>query len=194
MSFHRFEPGGDLNQDRLCFLDRVIKGLEGIDFSFHLGEPVSREMPKDPKIFMSKEYPGIALGDHIGNMKGMIVASPAFRKLIEAHCTGLQIEYLPFTLMDHKKRPFSSEYCIINVLGTFDCVDTKASDISYTPNGKVSRIRTLVLDGKKVASAPQLFHVDLWPSTYIMGPALSGALRQAKLKNVLLHEVAVSKA
>lgn len=56
----------------------------------------------------------------------MIVASKP-RTLIEKHCPGVAIECLPFTLIDHKKRPYSTGYCIVNPLGGVDCVDVAAS-------------------------------------------------------------------
>jgi hypothetical protein len=189
MPFHVLDPLGDPNDDRLVFLDTVAKGAEGSDYSFRLGLPMKDEWPKNAKIFMSKEYKGVRLASHIGNLGGMIVASKELREAIEKHCPRVEIEYLPFTLMDHRKRPYSDEYCVVNPLGSFDCADKKASVIVYNSNGKVSRVNKLALDARKVAKAPQLFRVDLKPSIYVLGPALSDELRARKLTNVVLREL-----
>lgn len=193
MPFYRFDTLGDPNDERLCFLGDVVKGIEADDYRFRKGKPVAQIYPKNAKLFMSKEYPGVRLTSHLGNMKGMIVASKELRQAIEKHCSGADIEYLPFTLIDHKRRAYSTDYCIVNPIGGFDCVDTKASKITYNTSGKVSFVDELVLDPRKVARAPQLFRVDIYPSLYVMGSALVDELRSAKLTNVVLTEVAVGK-
>jgi hypothetical protein len=190
--FYQFDTGGDLNDDRLCFLGDTVKGMESEDYRFFKGKAVKPVYPSDPRIFLRKKYPGVKLASHVGNMLGMIVASSALRQLIEKHCADVEIEYLPFTLIDHKKRPYSTDYCIVNPLGGLDCVDLKASKITYNSTGKVSFIDELVLDQRKVARAPQLFRVDLRPSMYILGQALADEIRAAKLTNILLTEIRVS--
>lgn len=136
MRFFLFDTGGDLNDERLCFLGNTVKGLEAEDYRFGYGESVAPIYPKNPTIRMSARYPGERLPAQIGNIAGMIVASKALRQAIERHCPGVEIEYLPFTLIDHKRRPCSTDYCIVNPVGGLDCVDTKASRITYSPSGK----------------------------------------------------------
>lgn len=191
MVFFQLDTLGDPNDERLCFLGDTVKGIESDAYRFRKGKPVKPIYPKDAKMFMSKEYPGVRLSAHLGNTKGMIVASKELRQAIEKHCLGVAVEYLPFTLIDHKKRPYSTDYCIVNPLGGLDCVDTKASKITYTSTGKVTFIDKLVLDPRKVAKAPQLFRVDLEPSMYILGQALVDEIRSAKLTNLVLTEIAV---
>jgi hypothetical protein len=190
--FYQFDTGGDLNDERLCFLGNTVKGIEAEDYRFGNGEPAIPIYPRNAKVFMSREYPGERLAAQIGNISAMIVASSALRRVIEKHCADVEIEYLPFTLIDHKKRPHSTDYCIVNPLGGLDCVDLKASKITYSSTGDVLFIDELVLDQRKVAGAPQLFRVDLRPSMYILGQALADAIRAAKLTNILLTEIRVS--
>lgn len=191
MAFHLLDVMGDPNDERLCFLGDTVKGMESEDYRFILGEAVTPVYPKNPRIFMSKKYPGVKLCSYIGNSLSMIVASKELRQAIEKRCAGVDIEYLPVTLVDHKKRPYSSDYCIVNPVGGVDCVDPKASHIKRDSAGEVLHIDKLVLDPRKVAKAPQLFRVDLAPSMYILGQALVDDIRAAKLTNVVLTEVAV---
>ncbi len=192
MPLHSFITLGDPNDERVVFLDAVAKGAEGKDYVFRHGRPMKDAWPKKAKIFMSKEYKGVRLTSHLGNMKGMIVASKELREIIERHCPGLAAEYLPFTLMDHRKRPYSDDYCVVNPLGTLDCVDRAKSDIDFDDTGKnVLMVRKLVLDPAKIAGAPQLFRVDLQPDVYVVGAALSDELKARKLTNVILTPLAV---
>jgi hypothetical protein len=148
--------------------------------------------PEDAKLYMERHNRGVRLCSFLGNTKGMILASGELRRVIEDHCPGIRIEYLPFTVIDHRKRPYSSDYCIVNPLGSFDAADVKASELETNAQGKVLRIERLVLDGRKIAKAPQLFRLDLRPSIYVVGPALGAELRAQKLTNLVLEELQVT--
>lgn len=189
MPFCRLHEIGDADDARLCFFSSVPKGMEAVDYRLRFGDEVSSAYPQDAKLHMERRYPGVRLASYIGNTKGMILVSPELREVIEKHCAGASFEYLPVTIMDHKKRPHSSDYTIVNPVGVFDCVDAKASEIAYTSNGKVARIHKLVLSGKKLAAAPQLFRVDLWPPMYILGPSLVDEIRAGGFTNVVLDEL-----
>ncbi len=191
MPFHVLNTLGDPNDERLVFLDTVAKGAEGDDYRFRVGEAMGDDWPKNARIFMSKEYKGVRLTSHLGNMKGMIVASKELREAIEKHCPGVDIEYLPFTLMDHKKRPYSDAYCVVNPLVILDALDRKKSDIEIE-DGEVIQVNKLTLSAKKVAKAPQLFRIDLDPATYVVGPALADELRARKLTNLVLEALEVA--
>lgn len=191
MPFSFIQQLGDLDDPRLCLFDTVPKGVEGQAYCFGLGKPV-QNYPRDAKLYMTRENPGIKLSDFIGNTRGMLVASSAFRRLIEKHCAGADIQYLPITIIDHKKRPYSKDYCIVNPVGTYDCADLKASDLERVSNGEVAHVNKLVLSRKKAEKVPQLFRFDLYPQLYIFGPALTDDILTNKLSNVVLYEVEVA--
>jgi hypothetical protein len=192
MTYDQLETLGDENDDRLCFFDSVPKGLERYDFRLRHGEPVKDVYPDDAKLYMERHYRGVRLCSFLGNTKGMILASSELRQAIEKHCPGAPIEFLPFTLIDHRKRPYSTDYCIVNPLGSFDAADEKASEIERNDRGKILHIARLVLDGEKVAQASQLFRLDIDSSIYVVGPALGEEIRARKLTNVLLEPLQVT--
>jgi hypothetical protein len=191
MGVFTFPTLGDTNDERLCFVSTVPREIERYDFRLRFGERLADVYPKDAKIFLSKEYPGVKLVSQIGNTKGMIAAAPEMVEAIRKHCEGVAIEYLPFTIIDHRKRVLSDAYAIVNPLGTFDAVNESKSNIQLNARGKVVRIHHLVLDAKKLEKAPALFRLDKGPSVYVVSQALADEFRKRQLTNVLLEEMEV---
>lgn len=187
MPFYELKQVGDGNDQRLCFFDSVPKGFGQYSHYLGYGTAAASKYPEDAKLYMEKKYPGVRLTSFIGNTSGMLLVSPELRQMIEKHCAPEMVEYLPVTIVDHKKRPYSSDYTIVNPLGTYDCVDKAASKIDYMPDGRVILVHKLVLSERKLKKAPQLFRPDLWAPTYILGPELVADIRAAKLTNVLLR-------
>ncbi|WP_240359410.1 imm11 family protein [Pyxidicoccus trucidator] len=193
MRFRLLETMGDANDRDLCFLTRFVEGIEGKSHFTNLGKPLSPFYPKDARIQMSPEHPGIKLSALIGNERSMLIASSGLKDAIQKHCTN-EIEYLPFTLYDHRKRAYSEDYFIINPIGTFDCLDLKASDISWSTKNpkKILRVDEHVLDRAKMQDAPQLFRVDGDPSEYVLGRELAREIYDRKLTNILWTELRFS--
>lgn len=193
MRFRLLDTMGNANNLDLCFLTRFVEGIEGKSYCTHLGERLSPFYPKDARIAMSPEHPGIKLSALLGNRLSMLIVSSAFKEAIQKHCTN-EIEYLPFTLYDHRNRPYSEDYFIINPIGTFDCLDLEQSDISWSTKSpkKILRIREYVLDRAKMQNAPQLFRVDGYPSTYVLGRELAREMYDRKLTNIRWTELRFS--
>lgn len=190
MRFRLLETMGNANNRDLCFLTRFVESIEAKSWCTHHGERLSPFYPEDARILMSPEHPGIKLSALLGNERSMLIASPGLKEAIQKHCKN-EIEYLPFTLYDHRKRVFSEDYSIINPIGTFDCLDLKASDIAWSQKepDRVLRIREYVLDRAKMQAAPQLFRIDKNPSVYVIGRELAREIYDRKLTNILWTEL-----
>lgn len=187
MRFWLLETLGDANDEDLCFLGDFFKGIEGTSWRVHRGEPLAPIYPKDAKLFMSREYKGMKLCSLIGNERSMLLVSSEFKDLIEKHCKGSEIEILPFTLYDHRKRVHSKDYFLINPIGTFDCLDFKESDIAWDDDepGEVLRIQEHVVDKKKAKKAPQLFRFHKDSNTYVIGLKLAEDMYEHDLTNIV---------
>ncbi|ATB51307.1 imm11 family protein [Corallococcus macrosporus] len=193
MRFRLLETMGNANNRDLCFLTQFVEGIEGKSYATHLGERLGSIYPKDARLPMSPEHPGIKLSALIGNGRSMLIVSSAFKEAIQKHCTN-EIEYLPVTIYDHRNRPYSDDYTIINPIGTFDCLDLEASDIGWSTKApkKILRVREYVLDRAKMQRAPQLFRVEGDPAEYVIGRELARELYDRKLTNVHWTELRFS--
>lgn len=186
MSFRMLDTMGDINNLDLCFLDSFVAGIGTASWRVGKGEPLRPVYPNDARIYMDSANPGIKLSSLLGNSQLMLIASSDFKAAIEKHCQGVEIEYLPFTLYDHRKRVYSQDYFIINPIGTVDCLDLKESSIVWDDEKQDSiiRIREHVLDRKKVKDAPQLFRIGRSPYTYAVGLELAREMQGRKLTNI----------
>jgi hypothetical protein len=190
MRFYMIDGLGDPNDEDRCVLFNSVEGIGLGDVGLHTGEPVWPRYPKDARIYMSKESPGIKLSSVLGNVKNFLIVSRDFKEAVEKLC-GDKVEYLPFTLYDHRKRVHSRDYFILNPLGTFDCLDLKKSDIQWgkAEPDKVIRVREPVLDRAKMKDAPQLFRVAQEPTTYVVGVELAREIYDRDFTNVIWTEL-----
>ncbi|QDE98869.1 hypothetical protein BHS05_25220 [Myxococcus xanthus] len=192
MKFFNIETLGDPNDEGLCMLHDVVERTERDSWRYKKGERLHPVYPPDARICMSRESRGIKLSDIIGNTEGMLIVSKALREAIERHCQGVDIEYLPFTLYDHRKRVHSQDYCIINPIGSLDCLDEAASEVRYGSEGSVIDLGELVLDRTKVENAPQLFRVKQRPNKYVVGVELAREIYDQDFTNILWSELRFS--
>jgi hypothetical protein len=185
MRFYLLDTLGDSNDDDLCFIHDTVEGIGLGDVGLLTGEPIAAEYPEDARIYMSKESPGIKLSSVLGNTKNFLMVARDLKEVVEKHC-GDKVEYLPFTLYDHRKRVHSKDYFILNPLGTFDCLDLKKSDIVWGKSDptRISLIEEHVLDRKKMKNAPQLFRVAQSPTDYILGVELATEIHERKFTNI----------
>ncbi|RKH19969.1 MULTISPECIES: imm11 family protein [Corallococcus] len=195
LRFFKLIVSGKLGDPTLCMLHSLVEGL-GMDVArVGLGERVGSLYPEDARVYMSEDSPGIKLSPLLGNTRNTLIVSNELRAVIEKHCTN-EIEYLPFTLYDHRKRSFNSDYCIVNPIGTFDCVDFQASEVLWsdkTPT-KPLTIKKHVLDRKKVERAPQLFRADKDPMTYVLRYELAKEISDRRFANVYWKELPLNDA
>jgi hypothetical protein len=192
LKFYVLDTMGAFGNDDLCLLRDFVDGIGMHSWKLSKGEPLRPIYPQDARIFMSPESPGIKLCSLIGNTDRMLIVSPELRATLEKHCRD-ETEYLPFTLYDHRKRARSRDYVIVNPLGTFDCLDFKASQIVWDDEmpDKIIRINRRVLSRDKVERAPALFRIARDSSRYVVNEALAEELRERKFSNVVLAELPV---
>lgn len=185
--FFLIETLGDANDDDWCFIENFVQGLNQQSGRIHRGEPMTPIYPADAKIFLKGDETGLKLGSFVGNSRSMMLVSGPFRRVIEDLCVGVPIEYLPVSIHDHRKRPFATDYHIVNPLGTFDCLDEKKTDIEWDDDepGTVIDVDDLVLDRAKMKNAPELFRVHLDPTSYVVGRKLARAIYDADFTNVM---------
>lgn len=134
-----------------------------------VGVRMGSVFPEGQRFQMAKEEKGLKIGDVIPNAIGYFMVSERMKALLEQHA-GAEIEFLRFTLLDHRGRVASEDCYIANVIGTRDCVDLAKSD--GDPNelipGRFTYVRRLVLAEDKVDPRARLFRTSTVPSVIIV--------------------------
>jgi hypothetical protein len=181
------------SQDRaFVFLDNEPVGTNMFTHRMAMGFAMGDKYPSDAKIFMNDRHPGLKLPHLIGNTNRFLIVNSPLKALFQA--TGLPMECLPFTLMDHKKREASRDYFIINPLGTFDCMDLKKSEIEWSKEepGEIVGVDRTVLDPKKLEAAPDFFRIKEIPTAYVVSARLAAEFQKLQPTNVFLTKLDVA--
>lgn len=189
MKYFFIDTLGDLDDEELCFLAKTPKGIGIKYYKLMKGLPIGGDYPHPAEIHMSEEYEGLKLASLIGHVKSYLVLERQVVQVIQKYCPGIVIEYLPFTLINHKGRVHSEDYFIVNPIGSFDCLNHKSSQITYHKK-EISRIDRYMLDSDKLKSAPALFRIPEMPDKYIINEELAKAFDEHGFTNIVLTEIA----
>lgn len=125
--------------------------------------------PQGTRFKMAKEERGLKIADVIPNALGYFMVSAKMKELLERH-SGVEIEFLRFTLLNHRGRVASEDCYIANVIGTHDCVDLQKSDGDR--NALIAHrfmyVRRLVLAEDKIDPQAPLFRTTTVPQVMIV--------------------------
>jgi uncharacterized protein DUF1629 len=184
MDFFLLSTTGDLNDQKLCLVEDGPQGMGRQTFRLSRGQTATKHFPSNAKVSLREENPGIKLSGLLRNTNNFLIGSRAAKEVIERLCPDSQIEFLPFTLYNHKDRVHSKDHYFINPLGAVDCLAEKECNIEYDDDGEAISIGRFVLDAGKVAKAPHLFRIDKRPTKYVISKTLGDALTAEGVTNV----------
>lgn len=185
---------GDTRDKSLIFISNYLENIGLAAYQPAAGERVGEDYPKDAEILLQPEDPGVKLPSLIGNTISYLIVNAETKDTIIEYCPEYEvdIETLPFTLINHKKRVHSKDYWIINPIGTFDCVDRSASEIELLGD-EVVGVDKYVFDRAKLEKAPHLFRVPEEPSEYFISQSLAKAFQEKQYTNIFLVEIEQSE-
>lgn len=146
------------------------------------GKPMGAEYPEGLSFQMAPEVSGSRIADVIPNTLSYLLVSARMKELLAQHATE-PIEFLRFTLLNHKGRAASDECYIANVLGTRDWGDMERSMGARTiaPSGEpqFDRLRRLYLKDELVDPKVNLFRISMMPRVILVREELR-ALMEAQ--------------
>ena len=196
MKLFKLNTLGNDQDNSLAFINNAPDGIGIFRSRLGEGEKIGSNYPSDAKITLLKRSPGLKLCSFIGNTECMLVVADPVRDLIESTCE-CEMEILKFALLNQKGRLHSSDYWIINPIGTTDCVNREASDIDFLDapgdhyHGAVVDVDRYVIDKKKLIKAPNLFRVPEDPEEYFFKEPLFDEIRKREFTNFVFEEIEV---
>jgi hypothetical protein len=97
--------------------------------------PFAKRFPKKLVVDLAPDG-GDMITDFVNNIFRILIASRKAREILEAEgIIGDQVEYLPLTLRDRRRKQIKEPFFIVNTLRTVDCFDWKRSVYkTYTTN------------------------------------------------------------
>jgi hypothetical protein len=184
MDYFLLSTTGDLNDETLCLIDDGPEGMGRQTFRLSRGERAAKHYPAKARVTLRAENPGIKLSGLLRNTKNFLIGSSAAKHVVARLCSDLDVEFLAFTLINHKGRVHSTDYWFINPIGGLDCLAEEECGIEYDEDGDVVSIARYVLDAGKIADAPHLFRIDKQPTRYVISKTMGETLAAAKVTNV----------
>lgn len=190
MKYYFIETLGDLDEPDLCILDKKPDDI-GVKYSCMVfGRRIADVFPSPAVIRMSPDREGLKLSSLLGNTSSFLIVDNLVKDVIKANSTD-EIEYLAFNLLDHKGRVHSSDYFIINPIGSRDCLNHELSDIEYFEGDtkEVVDVHRFVLDPEKLSDQPVLFRIKEEPSEYVIGENLLQLFKDNGFTNIVVKEI-----
>lgn len=188
-TYYRIQTLGDRSDKTLAFFRKAPDGIGLKVYYLRRGMRLGGHYPPDASLAMEDRDPGLKLASLLGNTLSFLVVHQAMKDVLEAACQS-EVEYLPVRILNHKKRVHSTEYWIVNPLGTVDLVDREASEIDFDDDGKtIVGVRKLVFVRARLDGAPAMLRVPEKPEDIYIGTKVVKALAPHGFTNVILHEV-----
>ncbi|MFY2561075.1 imm11 family protein [Corallococcus terminator] len=169
----------DTAEPEQCAIHDFLDAFERIDMPAR-GTRMGGAYPSGIRFQMTADVRGMQVTDVLQNALNYLMVTARLKALLEEH-SGVDIEFLPFTLLNHKGRVASKECYIANVVGTVPCVDEARTEgrRSATKPGTYARITKLELDTQRIDPARKLFRIASQPTTLIIRDDLRSVLEQA---------------
>jgi len=143
--------------------DGPPKGIVGNKLALKYGgslKGIYPENPMDVTLNLDEDRPKhIKLGSNISNTDSYVMVSSEVVTELKKHNIG-EVDFWPFTLINHKGRTHSLDYSFVCPVNQFDAINEKLSEIDRDANGIAIGIDRTVLDNKKLENAPDMFRVN----------------------------------
>jgi hypothetical protein len=168
-----------------CSIIKCPPSLDDQTWRIADGERMGEHYPPKIRFDMSKEHDGIVVPDFIHNTLHLPMVSGQLKALLEKE-SGAEIEFLPFTLYNHRGRVAAEGCHIANLLGSLDCVDRRRTegDESFITPGTYSGLFRLYLSAEQLPPTAKLFRLASMPSVIIIREDLRALLEQQGISGV----------
>jgi hypothetical protein len=175
---------GAYSQSTYC----VLGYLDGFPDEYKLkkGDSVAKEWPDDVRFSMDPDFKKqIKLADNLINPNRVLVASKPLADFFRAKKV-LNLEFLPVTIFNHKKKVATTEYSIVNLVTTQDCIDTKQSEVTWNDidSHYISKMKRLVFNEKKIDKNATLFRAEHLSTLMFIRADLANDVTAAGFTNV----------
>src|SRR5689334_606182 len=140
-----------------CYLKEML----GFDYDNKLvnGTSLEAAWPENVRFLMDPDSPtdNVTL-DSIAGLRRIIIASERLTDFLRKRHVAC-VEYLPVTVMNHKRRAIKERYFLVNLLEPQDClvIDQCGAEWSSVAKTNIRNIKRLVIDPSRIDSGRELF-------------------------------------
>jgi hypothetical protein len=166
----------DIEEVPHCFVLDQLKGVD-LDVELRTGVPCSESFPPDAVFTVDPDFPNdIRLADTFDNSKRLVIASGALKDFI-ASWNPVAVEFLPFTILDHKSRP-AGKYFIVHPVHPVDALNPTESGAKRSKRNPdwIERVKMLVLDEDKIDRTRSVFKLKGYYNCVLVRRDLADAI------------------
>ncbi|RJQ70910.1 MAG: hypothetical protein C4519_20095 [Desulfobacteraceae bacterium] len=163
MQYFILDSLGQSDNEKFCLTTCQPEGLEDPDLRLDYGGSLKNIYPKNPfdvKMYLDADHPKhIKQGSFISTTECYFMVDKKVVEELKNFSIG-DVEYWPFTLINHKGRIHSREYSFVCPVEQYDALDFDESEIDRDSNGTVIGVDRIVLNNKKLKKAPDLIRIN----------------------------------
>jgi hypothetical protein len=180
MKYYELDTEGDGADEDLASVEELVTGAGYDEENYRVprGKSTQAIWPADASLRIAKG--GRRLSDLIGTTTSQVIVSRLVADIVRSALTPADnVEILPVTLRDSRRRILSKDYFVINPVGTVDCLDLEASEIEWDEDepGEVIHLERPVLAAKKLTEPRSIFRLKEDPGVYVISSILAEPLR-----------------
>lgn len=184
---------GDWGNSLYCILE-YIEGFDD-DYKLGRGDSLTEEWPDGVAFRMSQNYKNqIKLSDNLLTPERIIIASKRLSEFfLEKEIKNL--EYLPVTIINHKNRVADTEYSVVNLVTTQDCVDIEKSGVVWNKinSNYITSFDNLVLDEERIDEDALLFRAKHISGLIFIRKDLARQIEEAGFTGIYFVELSEAK-
>jgi hypothetical protein len=180
-----------LSYFELVYVD--VKGACAVEYfsnrefawDLSIGKSLAEVWPTDMSIDMSPEHPkDVALIDNLSNREAVLLIATHVCDFLNKQNVP-DLEFLPVTVRDHKKRIASKDYRVLNCLRVIDCVDQEKSAFRWDGLEEPSMVmRKMVVNVEAVSDSDRLLRPRFVPAVTLFREDLVHAILAQKFSGV----------
>jgi len=191
MNYYILDTAGDLNNRDYCFIDSEPYGIPKARYAVSHGERATGNVPVEQdeiEFRLGEDNPGLVLASLLGNVGSYLLLNKQVISAIKELNLG-DLELFQFILLNHKGKIHSKDYCIVNPVGDYDCLNKERSIFKYSSTGKLIRIKKMVFNKQKLERANDLFRLHDKPNRYLVSEKFKDTIEVNGFSNFLFEQV-----
>ena len=170
---------GPARDDEFCKIDAVPREYPSMAPASR-GRSMSSEWPGDARLRMEPRHPGLLVPDVVFNPDECLMVTDRMKSFLEGEI-DTPVEYLRFTLINHKGRVADDAMWIVNLLDSVECADRDKTDGTDSPfhPGEYQDLLELYVDEAKLPPDRKIFRVAECPPTILVREDLRLGIEEA---------------
>ena len=173
-----------------CLLEDVVNVHRGSGLA--RGVPFAAKFPADAVMRMTQRHKkNTALIDDVASFSVMKVCSPRLVEFLRSKDLK-NVEYLPITILDHKERVTSKDYCIVHPIHLQDTLDVAESEPEFNAiiPTEIDSVKRVALDPKRLDPEVRLFRLKGFFSPVLLDKAIADEMAARGFKGSVFTPLA----